>query len=258
MGLITADRERGMKWRVIVELTGGDGTVREREVSAGGGTTIEHSPGLQYRLVRAHAEDQCRERRRCSRCGPPRPARDARIRRLLLLFGTVEVRAPGFAPCRCALICSRALSPVTELTPDRCTPEYERSLQRWGLGCPTVAARTLLSEFLPFADIPAVETTHQPTMHVGAGLEREAAIQPPTPATEAGSIALSIDGGHVRSVRSYQVRSFEIFVAQVSNDDGKHIVFIGMSAGADGPRSLGEAASLGRTHHVLDWFRHAA
>jgi hypothetical protein len=27
MGLVTADQERGMKWRVIVELPGGDGTV---------------------------------------------------------------------------------------------------------------------------------------------------------------------------------------------------------------------------------------
>jgi hypothetical protein len=44
MGPVTADRERGMKRRVIVELTGGDGTVREHEVSAGGSTTIEHSP----------------------------------------------------------------------------------------------------------------------------------------------------------------------------------------------------------------------
>src|SRR3979411_3030140 len=72
-------------------------------------------------------------------------------------------------------------------------------------------------------------------------------------------------------------------LAQISNDDGKQIVFSSMPAeadrqwdqlrgvlhelgatpatpvtilsdGADGPRSLGEAASVGPTHHVLDWF----
>jgi hypothetical protein len=72
-------------------------------------------------------------------------------------------------------------------------------------------------------------------------------------------------------------------LAQVSNDDGKQIVFSSMPAeadrqcdqlrsvltglgatpdtpvtilsdGADGPRSLGESASVGPTHHVLDWF----
>jgi hypothetical protein len=28
-----------------------------------------------------------------------------------------------------------------------------------------------------------------------------------------------------------------------------------LSDGADGPRALGEAASIGPTEHVLDWFR---
>jgi hypothetical protein len=121
-------------------------------------------------------------------------------------------------------------------------------------------------------------------MRVGARLEQQAAaIQPPAPAAAAQAIALSIDGGHVRSVRSYQVRSFEVMLAQVSNDDGEQVVFSSMPAeadrqrdqlrgvlhglgatpatpvtilsdGADGPRSLGEAASVGPTHHVLDWF----
>jgi hypothetical protein len=72
-------------------------------------------------------------------------------------------------------------------------------------------------------------------------------------------------------------------LAQVGNDDGKQIVFSSMPAeadrqrdqlrgvlhglgatratpittlsdGADGPRSLGESACVGPTHHVLDWF----
>jgi hypothetical protein len=115
-------------------------------------------------------------------------------------------------------------------------------------------------------------------------LEQQAvASQPSAPAAAAQAISLSIDGGHVRSVRTYQVRSFEVMLAQVSNDDGKQVVFSSMPAeadrqrdqlrgvlhrlgatpatpvtilsdGADGPRSLGEAASIGPTHHVLDWF----
>ena len=84
-------------------------------------------------------------------------------------------------------------------------------------------------------------------------------------------------------MRSYQARSFEVFVAQISNDEGNQVVFSSMPAeadrqarqlrgvphdlgatartpvtilsdGADGPRALGEAASVGPTHHVLDWF----
>ncbi len=156
-----------------------------------------------------------------------------RTRKLLSLFGTVEVRAPRFAACRCAVTCRRTLGPIAEIMPDRCTPEYERLVAKMGALLPYRRARTLLSEFLPLADIPTVEATRQRTLRVGARLEKEAAVQPPMPATEARSIALSIDGGHVRSVRSYQVRSFEIFLAQVSNDDGKQIVFSSMPAEAD-------------------------
>ena len=100
---------------------------------------------------------------------------------------------------------------------------------------------------------------------------------PPSAApTETRSIALAIDGGHVKAVRSYQGRSFEVFVAQVSNDNGERVVFSSLPAeadrqvqqlgyvlhdlgatsrtpvtilsdGAEGPRSLGEAASVGAT-----------
>ena len=106
---------------------------------------------------------------------------------------------------------------------------------------------------------------------------------PLPPPAEAETAALSIDSGHVGAVRSYQVRTFEVFVAQASNDDGDQIVFSSVPAeadrqtqqlrgvlhrlgatpcteltilsdGADGPRSLGEAASIGPTFHVLDWF----
>jgi hypothetical protein len=103
------------------------------------------------------------------------------------------------------------------------------------------------------------------------------------PVVATKSIALSIDGGHVRAARQYQGRTFEVLLAQVSNDEGKQVVFASvwaeatsqtrqlrgvlhglgatqatpitiLSDGADGPRSLGEAASPGPTHHVLDWF----
>lgn len=56
-------------------------------------------------------------------------------------------------------------------------------------------------------------------------LEGEAAA-PPTSAspTEASSIELAIDGGHMKAVRSLQARSFEVLVAQVSNDNSQQIV----------------------------------
>jgi len=145
-------------------------------------------------------------------------------------------------------------------------------------------ARSLLEEFFPIGGAPEVETIRQRTLHVGARLESEA-VAPPTsaPPTEVQPIALTIDGGHVKAVRSYQARSFDVFVAQVSNDDNMQVVFSSVpveadrqvqqlrgvlhglratsrtpvttvSDGADGPRALGAAASVGPTEHVLTGF----
>ena len=155
-----------------------------------------------------------------------------------------------------------------------------------GAALPYRRALALLEEFFPLGEAPAVETTRQRTLQVGARLERAtlAPPQPPAAVPEVSSIALAIDGGHVRSVRSYQVRSFEVFVAQVGGDEGRSVVFSSVPAeadrqqqqlrsvlrrlgatpstpvtilsdGADGPRSLGAAACIGPTSHVLDWFR---
>jgi hypothetical protein len=145
-------------------------------------------------------------------------------------------------------------------------------------------ARTLLAEFLPLGKPQAVETNRQRTLRVGTRLEQEAVARAESKSAVATkSIALSIDGGHVRAARQYQGRTFEVLLAQVSNDEGKQVVFASVPAeatsqtrqlrgvlyglgatpatpvtilsdGADGPRSLGEAASPGPTHHVLDWF----
>ena len=100
------------------------------------GLTLEEGKhllaALQVHLVQAQAEDHSHHRRRCQRCGTQRPLKDQRSRRLVSLFGTVEVRAPRFTPCRCAVTCRRTLNPVAEIMPDRCTPEYERTVAKMG------------------------------------------------------------------------------------------------------------------------------
>ena len=125
-----------MKWRVMLELVGPEGTVGVHEVS-GRAAVAEYAPqmigltlggkqllaALQVHLVQAQVEDHCRRRRRCQRCGMQRPLKDQRSRRLVSLFGTVNVRAPRFTPCRCPVTCRRMLNPVAEIMPDRCTPE---------------------------------------------------------------------------------------------------------------------------------------
>ena len=96
--------------------------------------------------------------------GASRPLKDKRSRRLVTLFGTVNVSAPRFEPCRRAVTRRQTLSPVGEILPDRCTPEYERVLAKMGASLPYRRARTMLAEFLPLDDIPSVETARQRTL----------------------------------------------------------------------------------------------
>ena len=288
-----------MQWRVVVELSGAVGVIQVHEVHTGGSTMPGCSAsalglslveakailaGLQRHLVQAQTEEHCQARRRCPRCGGQRPLKDRRPRQLRSLFGVVEVRAPRFGSCQCSVTLRSSISPVAEIMPDRCTPEFERVLARLGALLPYRRARALLEDFFPVGDPPTIDTIQQRTLQVGARLECEAVSLPTSaPTAEAETIALSIDSGHVRAVRSYQVRTFEVFVAQASNDDGRQITFSSVPAeadrqtqqlrsvlhrlgatpcteitilsdGADGPRSLGEAASVGPTCHVLDWF----
>ena len=63
--------------------------------------------------------------------------------------------------------------------PDRCTPEYERVGAAMGAALPYRRALVLLKEFFPLGDAPAVETTRQRTLQVGARLE--SAADPPPP-----------------------------------------------------------------------------
>ena len=102
--------------------------------------------GLQRDLVQAQTEDHCRRRRRCQRCEASLPVKDLRSRRLVTLFGTVNVSAPRFQPCRCAVTRRQTMSPVSEIMPDRCTPEYERLVAKMGAWFPYRRARTLLAE----------------------------------------------------------------------------------------------------------------
>src|ERR1700688_4235634 len=133
-----------MKWRGVLEV-GGPGGVGGGPEVGGRAAVAEYVPQmigltleegrhllamLQVHLVQAQAEDHSRRRRRCQRCGAQRPVKDQRSRRLVSLFGTVEVRMPRFTPCRCAVTCRRTLNPAAEIMPDRCTPEYEQTVAK--------------------------------------------------------------------------------------------------------------------------------
>src|SRR4051794_28823863 len=179
-----------MYWRVMMELRGADGSVQTHEVHVGScipaacsaetlGLTQAQAKQLlaelQRHLIQAQTEEYCRSRRRCPRCGAQRPLKDRRPRQLRSLFGAVTICAPRFTACRCSVTHRQTLSPVGEIMPDRCTPEYERTLAEMGARLPYRRARALPDDLFPLGTPPVVETIRQRTLRVGARLECQAA-----------------------------------------------------------------------------------
>lgn len=186
-----------MKWRVMVELGGVEGTVQLYEVSAGGSKTAEYSAetlglsvtegkaplaGLQRRLVQAQVEERCRSRRRCDHCGAQRPLKDFRRRRLASLFGVGGFVPPVSAPAGVAS--RRPITPVAEIMPDPCPTVVRRSMNalspKWA-ACRHTAAPVRCSMSSSRPARPGGETIRRRTLRVGARLER-VAVRPPTSA----------------------------------------------------------------------------
>ena len=188
-----------MKWRVLLELTEANGSVQTREMVTGNRPTNATSPetigltlaegksvlaAMQTQLVQAQADEYCQHRRTCSHCGSRRAIKDWRTRQLTTLFGVVQVEAPRFNPCRCGVASRRIVSPLAEIMPDRCTPEYERILVKMGSLAAYGRAAALMAEFLPLDKAPAVETTRRRTLRggrqIGAANADRQAIGDPT------------------------------------------------------------------------------
>jgi hypothetical protein len=91
-----------MRWRVMLELAGPDGTSQRYEVGFGKRVPTEHTAatlglsleegkavlaGVQRQLVAAQVEEHRRSRRHCDRCGAPRSLKDLRPRHQTALLG---------------------------------------------------------------------------------------------------------------------------------------------------------------------------
>jgi hypothetical protein len=102
-------------------------------------------------------------------------------------------------PCRCTATSRRTFNPVAEIMPDRCTREYERTVAKMGPLYLTAGHGRSWRSFCCSARAP-----------------------------DCGSY-----GGHVKALVKYQGCSFEVLLAQISNDDGKQVVFASVPAEAN-------------------------
>jgi hypothetical protein len=135
-------REAVMEWVVKLEARSGWGEVETIEV----GRLARPPSGLaaeEFGLTLAEGKDLLGEPGRlilqtqieefitcarvCGDCLKLRPLRDWRTRKVQTLFGPITVDAPRIRVCSCrsgANFVDVSQSPLAELLPDRCTPEF--------------------------------------------------------------------------------------------------------------------------------------
>jgi hypothetical protein len=174
-----------MRWILTAEVIRDDGTRETVELGSveRGSSTAAHDVGvtlaeskplvaqLQAFVVQEQLRRHSEEARICATCGTRRALKDYRGRRIATALGTVSVKAPRFRGCHCRSS-ARSLSPVSQLLPDRTTPELRHLQVTLGARLPYRQAAGLLREFLPTATGFNHVTTRNRTLAVGAQLTR--------------------------------------------------------------------------------------
>src|SRR3984885_6752926 len=132
-----------MEWVLKLEASSGWGDVETIEVgrlerritglmAEELGLTLAESKALLGELARLVFQTQVEEfitsDRVCGSCRGLRRLRDRRTRKIQTLFGTVTVDAPRISACPCGSqgFVDVSWSSLTDLLPDRCTPELRR------------------------------------------------------------------------------------------------------------------------------------
>jgi hypothetical protein len=180
---------------------------------------------LQRRMVESQIEEKIACARVCTQCLRSQPIRDRRTRTLQTLFGTVRVvEAPRIRLCACidkAPFDEVWFSPLADLLPDRCTPEFRRLQAELGARHPFREAARLLAAFLPCS--PPNHTSIRNRLHRVAAAVESAEISsapPPHGSSRANDgseddIVVLIDGAHIRAVPGHQTRHLDITVGKV-------------------------------------------
>lgn len=220
-----------MEWVLKLEAKSGWGEIETIEVGrlqrgvAGLtaeelGLTLTEAKTLIGELARLVLQTQMEEYATCARvcesCLGLRRLRDRRTRKIQTLFGTITVDAPRISacPCRSQGSVDVSWSPLTDLLPDRCTPELRRLQAELSARHSFREAGRLLEMLLPCA--PANHATMRNRTHlIAADLEAAAApeLGPiPEPPTE---ITMAIDGAHIRAAHGYQSRHIDVTVGKI-------------------------------------------
>ena len=174
---------------------------------------------LQEIVVSEQLQRYCEAVRPCPRCHRRRHLKDYWCRRFDTVFGRLNVRAPRFDGCR---HCGERLiaSPVSELLPERVSPELRHLQAQLAAQLPYRQAAALLEELLPETGGLNYATTRNRTLGVGKRIEEEirGEIDHPRVVPEpAEQMVVGIDGAFVKAghTRTGQRHQFEILTGRV-------------------------------------------
>jgi len=156
---------------------------------------------LQEIVVSEQLQRYCEAVRPCPGCHRRRHLKDYRRRRFDTVFGRLAVRAPRFDGCR---HCGERLiaSPVSELLPERVSPELRHLQAELAAQLPYRQAAALLEELLPDTGGLNYATTRNRTLAVGKRIEEEirGEIDHPRVVHEpAERMVVGIDGAFVKA-----------------------------------------------------------
>ena len=146
-------------------------------------------------------------------CGTRRSVKDCRDRRIATVLGRVHVRAPRFRACRRCSGAKVCTFPVSQLLPERTTPELRHLHVTLAARLSYRQAADLLRQFLPSGGGFNHVTTRNRTLAVGRAIDEELcgeiAQNTPPPAPVA-RLSLGIDGAFVKAKRTTGRLHFEV------------------------------------------------
>lgn len=199
---------------------------------------------LQRRMVESQITEKIACIRVCTHCLRSRPIRDRRTRTLQTLFGSVRVDAPRIRLCACidkAPFEEVSFSPLTDLLPDRCTPELRRLQAELGARHSFREAARLLSAFLPCSRLNHASVRNRLHRVAAAVESAEISAAPVSHACReaiGGSddgITVLIDGAHIRAAPGHQTRHLDVTVGKVEAPGRTPRRFALAPIGADRP-----------------------
>jgi hypothetical protein len=178
-----------------------------------------------------------------------RRQRDCRTRTIQTLFGTVKVDAPRISICPCSNemgFVDLSFSPLTQLFPDRCTPELRRVHAELGARHSFREASQLLSTLLPCSPTNHA-TIRNGTHRIAAEIEAKTPEAPKDVPASTDEMVVMIDWAHIRAAPGYQSRHLDVGKVEVTGRQPRRFALV--PKGSDHPLAPIRAALVEQGWH---------